>query len=302
MRFNGQNFIVGIKITVMTKVKQKLSDCPPKVQEIINRANSLPAGYTLDISKFPEFDAEKQREWFFELVKTLPDKFIDENEWLQKVLNGETVSAANALKQKSGPFFERASKAHPRQHEQVWTEYAEYEGQVAHIYPLDALVHTILPAISCRRVLTNLTRMETNGVTHTIGGKPVLQGEILKNCHLVRGEHGIIEIGAHYPMNVIIGERVHTERIKLCVNCETFFWAKRLNKSSENAVCEKCSNTVRQRRFQSKKNRDLKQQRRLNYYYKKGYKEGVDFCGKCFHLIAKCKCDSKVEDDNNGTL
>lgn len=79
-------------------------------------------------------------------------------------------------------------------------------------------------------------------------------------------------------------------RIKACGKCSKIFWANR----TDAKVCKKqCSEILSTSNYTNKNKEEINAKRRENYYYKKGYKAGKDFCENCIYLFEKCNCNLK---------
>jgi hypothetical protein len=255
------------------------SVCPVSAQQIIDFANSIPAGYSLDHTHYPE-GSEKQKKWFFEIIATLPNNFADKHLWLQKVLNGETVSPKAALQQKKGKLFDAVSKRPPKEFEKGWIEYLIEGDEFRGIYPLYILFMFLLQkAIPSRRVLTNLNTV-VDGFSHTSGGKPVLPGETINDCFLTLNSTGAVEIAANYPLSVIINESLDTRRFRICPICSVFFWAKRLDVIS--CGSKKCVETLSGKKYHLRNKAEINRAKRKKYYVD----NGIDFCPKCVHPLS----------------
>ena len=256
------------------------SVCPVSAQEIMDFANSIPAGFSLDHTHYPK-GSEKQKKWFFEIIATLPNDFADKHQWLQKVLNGESVSPKVALQQKKGKLFDAVSKRPPREFEKGWIEFLIDNDDVRHLYPLNVLFMLLIQkAIPCRRVLTNFN-MVIGGFSHTSGGKPVLPGETIKDCFLtLDGNTGVVELAANYPLSVIINESLDTRRFRICPICSIFFWAKRLD--ARTCGNKECVDTLSGKKYHLKNKEKINREKREKYYVD----NGIDFCPKCVHPLS----------------
>ncbi len=131
----------------------KTSTCPTSAQRIIDFANSIPNGYSLDHTQYP-VGAEKQKKRFFEIIATLPNSFADKyHRRLQKVLNGESISSEAALQQKKDGLLDEVSKIPPRDFKEGWVEYLIDNGNVRRLYPFyplyDLFMFIIQRAIPC---------------------------------------------------------------------------------------------------------------------------------------------------------
>ncbi len=269
----------------MPKVREKISQCPLSVQVILNSANSMPPGFSGPYAEiiYPK-GVEKQRKRFYEKVATLPNEFIKNNDWLQSVLNNETVSPEAALKEKKGQIYEIVSIMPPEQFAErffgdTWNEFLlEPTGILYIIAPYLKLSAAIDTAKVARRGLTFVVRMNDRKTR-------LLEKEVVKHSRLIINE-GVIQVFTQYPLDILINEKIDTRRIKQCRNCKNFFWAKRQNKNVENKNCEKCSNALRQRQFVNKNKDEINRQRRANRYYKKG----IPYCEKCVYPNTKCDC------------
>jgi hypothetical protein len=164
----------------------KISQCPPSAEQILKLANSLPSGYRINFEDYPAFDADKQKKWFFDLVSTLPKDFFEDKELLKMVINGETISPDKIIKQKNHPLYEELSKIPPKILKSGWREYFGKNGNYELLYPLEDLTKGyIQSAISCRSFLTIfcLNMSGLSGLRYTSGGKAVLVGTTIKDCH-----------------------------------------------------------------------------------------------------------------------
>jgi hypothetical protein len=280
----------------------KISKCPDSAKEILDLANSLPNGYQFNFGDYPDFDADKHKKWFFELVATLPKDFFEDKELLKMVLNGETISPDEVIKQKKFPFFEEVSKQPPHILKKAWREYFIKDGKIQFFYPLDDLTKGyIQPAINCRHTLTMFC-LSMSGLLakHTYGGKPVLPGAAISNCRFTMDDKtGVIELAAHYPLSVIISERLDARRFRLCPNCDTFFWAKRLDAKT----CGKkaCVEALSVKKYQTENKDELNRKKRKKYYED----NGIEFCPTCIYKAGEwCECNTpaKQRSKNNGTV
>lgn len=260
----------------------KVSKCPEKAQEILHLANSIPDGYKFSFDDYPEFDTDKQKKWFFELVATLPKEFIKDKELLKMVVDGKTISTDKIIKQKEVPFFEEVSKIPPGTLAGAWREYFIKDGKIQHFYPLDFLTKNyIQPAISCRRMLTILCLNMSRLARHTIGGKTVLPGASIKDClFTIDDKTGEIELGAHYPLRVIISEKLDARRFRVCPVCSIFFWAKRLD--AKTCGKKQCVEDLSGKKYQAENKDALKRKKRKKYYED----NNIDFCPKCVRPLS----------------
>jgi hypothetical protein len=259
------------------------SICPASAQKIIDFANSIPAGYSLDHTRYPE-GYEKQKKRFFEIVATLPDNFADKHLWLQKVLNGETVSPKAALQQKKGKLFDAVSKRPPKEFEKGWIEYLIDGDEFRGIYPLNILFMFLLQkAIPCRQLLTSLNT-DIDGISYTAGGKLVLPGEIKDSLFETNKNNGTIRLDDNSPLSVIINEGLDTRRFRFCTICSLFFWAKRLDAIS--CGSKKCVETLSGKKYHLKNKAEINQKKREQYYKD----NGIDFCPNCIRPVPACEC------------
>ncbi|MGI8555494.1 MAG: hypothetical protein ACR2LT_03955 [Pyrinomonadaceae bacterium] len=269
----------------MPKVREKISQCPLSVQAILNSANSMPPGFSgLYAEAIYPKGIEKQRKRFYEKVATLPNEFIKNNNWLQSILNNETVSPEAALKEKKGQIYEIVSRMPPEEFAEeffgnTWREFLLNPNGILHeIAPYLMLSDAIQWAKIARHGLTFVVRMNDRKAR-------LLEKEVVKHSHLIINE-GVIQVFTHYPLDILINEKIDTRRIKQYRNCKNFFWVKRQNKNVKNINCEKCNNALRQRQFVNKNKDEINRERRANYYYKKG----VPYCEKCVRPNTKCDC------------
>jgi hypothetical protein len=86
---------------------------------------------------------------------------------------------------------------------------------------------------------------------------------------------GIMELAAHYPLRVIIGEKLDTRRFRICPICNIFFWAKRLDAKSCGE--KKCVDKLSGKKYQNENKDDLNRKKRKKYYED----NGINFCHKC---------------------
>lgn len=281
----------------MPKIREKISQCPLSVQSILNSANSMPPGFSgLYTEVIHPKGIEKQRERFYEKVATLPNEFIKNNDWLQSILNNETVRPKAALKENKGQIYETVSRMPPEEFAKeffgdVWTEFWLTPKGILHVIaPYLMLSSAIQTAKSARHGLTFVVRMNSRKAR-------LLEKEVVRHSRLIINE-GVIQILTNYPLDILINEKIDTRRIKQCRNCKNFFWVKRQNKNVENINCERCNNALRQRQFVSKNKDEIARERRANYYYKKG----IPYCEKCVRPNTKCNCYIQERSKNNGNL
>jgi hypothetical protein len=278
----------------------KISQCPPSAEQILKLANSLPSGYRINFEDYPAFDADKQKKWFFDLVSTLPKDFFEDKELLKMVINGETISPDKIIKQKNHPLYEELSKIPPKILKSGWREYFGKNGNYELLYPLEDLTKGyIQSAISCRSFLTIfcLNMSGLSGLRYTSGGKAVLVGTTIKDCHFtIDDKTGVIELAAHYPLNVIISERLDARRFRLCPNCDTFFWAKRLD--AKTCGEKTCVEALSVKKYQSQKKDELNRRKRRKYYET----NKIKFCENCVRPELTCECKSEEGANKNGTV
>ena len=272
----------------MARKYTKTSVCPLSAQRLIDFANSIPEGYSLDHTQYPE-GAEKQKKWFFEIIATLPNNFADKyHRRLQKVLNGESVSSEAALQQKKDGLLDEVSKIPPRDFKEAWVEYLIDNGNVRRLYPIyplyDLFMFIIQKAIPYRRVLTNLNT-DFDGFKRTSNGKAVLPGEIIKDCGFtIDSNTGIIELAGDSPLGVIISERLDTRRFQVCPICDIFYWAKRLD--AKTCGNKPCVNSLSGKKYQTE-NKEERNRKKREKYYKDN---GIDFCPSCIRPLLTCEC------------
>jgi hypothetical protein len=259
------------------------SICPASAQQIIDFANSIPAGYSLDHTHYPE-GSEKQKKRFFEIIATLPNNFADKHLWLQKVLNGETVSPKAALQQKKGKLFDAVSKRPPKEFEKGWIEYLIDGEEFRGIYPLNILFMFLNQrAIPCRQLLTGLNT-DFDGISYTAGGKLVLPNEIKDRLFEIKKNNGTIGLDGNSPLSVIINEGLDARRFRICPICSLFFWAKRLDAIS--CGSKKCVETSSGKKYHLSNKAEINRKKREKYY-----KDNViDFCPNCIRPQLACEC------------
>ncbi|MCY7344978.1 MAG: hypothetical protein LH614_02065 [Pyrinomonadaceae bacterium] len=280
----------------MPKVREKISQCPSSVQAILNSANSMPPGFSdLFAELVQPKGIEKQRKRFYEIVAALPNGFIKNNDWLQSILNNETVSPEAALKEKRGQIYEIVSRMPPEKFAEkffrnTWREFLLNPNGILHIIaPYLMLSNAIQTAKIARHGLTFVVRMNARKAR-------LLEKEVVEHSLLIINE-GVIQVFTEYPLDILINEKIDTRRIKQCRNCKNFFWVKRQNKNVENKNCEKCSNALRQRQFVNKNKDEINRQKRANRYYKKG----IPYCEKCVYPNTKCDCYIQERSKKNAT-
>jgi hypothetical protein len=262
---------------------KKTSVCPASAQKIIDAANSIPAGYSLDHKYYPE-GMEKQKKYFFEIIATLPNNFADKHLWLQKVLNGETLSPKDALQKKKGKLFDAVSKRPPKEFEKGWIEYLIDGEEFRGIYPLNILFYFLLQkAIPCRQLLTSLNT-DIDGISYAAGGNLVLLDEIKDSLFETNRNTGTIKLDDNSPLSVIINERLDARRFRICPICSVFFWAKRLDAIS--CGSKKCVETSSGKKYHLKNKAEINQKKREKYYID----TGIDFCPNCIRPTPTCEC------------
>ncbi len=235
----------------MQKIEEKISICPPKVQGIINQANYLPFDFPETYEIFPE-SAEGIQKRINELAKILSDSFIQSNLFIQMA-----IETAYPGKKPFQPAIE----------------------------PLNWIYNAIDASLRSRKTLERVVRWNKE----SLNSKPIE----LKNDDIrffgFKLKNGVIQAHVEFPLVDLINEKIDTRRIKQCGNCQNFFWAKRLNKTAENELCEKCSNKLRQKRFVSipKNKEEISKRRRIAYYSNKGIEV---LCEKCAYPHTKCSC------------
>ncbi|HEX8195903.1 MAG TPA: hypothetical protein VF571_06925 [Pyrinomonadaceae bacterium] len=81
-----------------------------------------------------------------------------------------------------------------------------------------------------------------------------------------RIENGIIKLFSNDFFNIIEQNQIEVNRIRLCDNCHSIFWAVR---SDSRACSKKCRDSFRQRRWREKDREKYKLMRKANYKRKK---------------------------------
>lgn len=268
----------------MPKKREKVSQCTPSVQKMLDRVNSLSEEFSFKPELKHPKEAQKQKDLFYKITANLPDAFIKSCEWLQKILSGETLSPEETRKKVECQLkWSKSSKPTSQALSQLWIVFIPSvltdDGDMEQILPLHQLYEELLWIKRIREILTLIREANSKNEKYP-------ENEETK-FSVMTVQDGIVKITAIYPVDILINERIDTRRIKQCQECQKFFWAKRLNKNIDNEACEKCANASRQRRFQSKKNKEeINVERRKNYYYKKG----IPFCEKCIRPNTKCDC------------
>jgi hypothetical protein len=244
----------------MQKTKEKISNCPPRVQGIINQANYLPFDFPETYEIFPETEEGIQKR-INELAKILPDSFIQSSPFTQMALGWKVRITVSKLDE---PLDE--------------TE----------IEPLQWIYSAISTSIRHRKTLERVVKW--NKESSNSPSVKLNSGDI--RFFGFKLKNGVIQAHVEFPLVDLINEQIDTRRIKYCSECKNFSWARRLNKNVENFVCESCSNKLRQKRFISieKNKEEIKKQRRIAYYRNKGEKI---LCEKCSYPHRKCSCYAK---------
>ncbi len=282
----------------MPKTKEKISECPPKIGEVINQANSLPKGFPHSLASeigiehlFAAKTKEQAKRRFAELTQTLPKDFFNHCPKLLAFLDGETI--------------EIMSETHPQKWEVSWVEFergeraSRYERSEHWFNPLRELTSAISSASAAREGLHKIIELsDLNYPTTKTENKPVIRewkdtrGAKLTDFlhsfrfHSLNIVNGVLKGAYDFPFDVLIGDSADIRRIKNCSNCKDFFWLKRLNKNVENEFCKECSNSMRQKKFVQKNKDQINTERRRQRYKN----DRTPYCEKCIRPNTRCNC------------
>ncbi len=90
--------LISKKISVMPKKREKVSQCTPSVQKMLDRVNSLSEEFSFKPELKHPKGAQNQKDLFYKITANLPTAFVKSCEWLQKILSGETLSPEETRK------------------------------------------------------------------------------------------------------------------------------------------------------------------------------------------------------------
>lgn len=237
-------------------------------------------------------NTEESKLVFYKVVKALPNLFLENNIWIKQILNGEILNEDETIERLRSQHLNPQINAEKLK--EIWIVFipSEEHSDDLNELPLNRLKLALLWAERAREVLNKIN--EINNSAHRaiyfsgISVDRMLKDEVSNLTSLYIDHNGEIRFSAWYPINILMDERTDTRRIKKCVRCKNFYWAKRINNKINLAACENCSNLLRQQKFQAKNKEDINRRRRQNYYIK----NNIYYCDVCVFPFEKYNCTS----------